>query len=764
MIIKTEKIGGLSVWTDQNPRKGKTTVTVYFEYRPIVSFDSNKINERRLAVVQLVELGYCKNRIAGKICGFHRNTVSKLLRTKRLLGIEAIFEDNRGPKAPWKYIDSIRKTIKNLIREHPDWTDKQIADAAAKQLETTISRSAVARIRIANQDMEVERPTKHDLEQLAKIADAIDVKQHDERQLSFNFEDDPEFKKQVDEFADEDAPKPKTDTDKKFLDGLQEGQRNVFAGMLFHHLFLDHISFPNAFDFPSSINNTYDDYEVMEAILFGLNIGLPSIESHKLVNSQDIGLLLGRTSSPDETTIRLRLKQMAEFNPSESLIDHFADLFLSLGFINPEVFFIDGHFLPYYGLKVLAKGYHTVRRSIMKGNEIYVVSDLDGKPLFSITEGCDIDFRPIIIRAADKIISLGIDRPILVFDRGGYGVHFFSELSTRTDFVTWAKYVKKDELKDLKYTSCLMFHGKRYLIAEKTKLIRESISTAIKEGRTEATSTEVRMVVFKELDKDRPVAIYTSNYQNPAPDIAAYMLSRWGESENFFKEIMSLYNFNYHPGYDLKELEEQPLVDNPEVKTIKKTIKGIKQKMGQLAFKKQEAESKTKTQKDIRLEKKMEELQKEIDEYNKELEAFHAALKDMPDKISIIEVLQGRPMNKADLEKKKIYDLIQMVTFHSREHLVSLFRSCYDDPRDVKQILTKITKLAGNVKLVGETLVVLLDWIEDKKHREAAIRFCHLINGMSPKLKGRMEFKLYFRISSIPQGAYRGQKQMHNLS
>ncbi len=202
---------------------------------------------------------------------------------------------------------------------------------------------------------------------------------------------------------------------------------------------------------------------------------------------------------------------------------------------NPEVFFIDGHFLPYYGLKVLAKGYHTVRRTIMKGNEIYVVSDIDGKPLFSITEGCDIDFRPIIIRAADKIISMGIDRPILVFDRGGYGVHFFSELSTRADFVTWAKYVKKDELKNLEYTS---------------------------------------------------------NHQKPAPDIAAYMLSRWGESENFFKEIMSLYNFNYHPGYDLKELEEQPFVNNPEVKTIKKTIKGIKQKMGQLALAKQETESK----------------------------------------------------------------------------------------------------------------------------------------------------------------------------
>ena len=173
-----------------------------------------------------------------------------------------------GPKSPWKYIGSIRKTIKKLIRENPDWTDQQIANAAEKQTETTISRSAVARIRTANQDAETEKLTKHDLEQLAKIADSIDLKQHDERQLSFNFEADSEFKKTVDEFADEDTPKPQTDTDKVFLDHLQQGQRNVFAGMLLHHLFLDHINFPNAFDLPSSVNNMYDDYEVMETVLF----------------------------------------------------------------------------------------------------------------------------------------------------------------------------------------------------------------------------------------------------------------------------------------------------------------------------------------------------------------------------------------------------------------------------------------------------------------------------------------------------------------
>ena len=189
MVIKTEKVGKLSVWTDKDPN-GKTVKTVYSDYRPVVSFDPDKLKERRLAAVQLVELNYCNQKTAGKICGFHRNTVFKLLRTKRLLGIEALIKDERGPKAPWKYVGKIRETVKKLLRKYPDWTDEQIANKAAEQLETPISRSAVARIRTEEDDLKHMRRLKRDLKELAKIADSIDLKQHDERQLALNFDDD----------------------------------------------------------------------------------------------------------------------------------------------------------------------------------------------------------------------------------------------------------------------------------------------------------------------------------------------------------------------------------------------------------------------------------------------------------------------------------------------------------------------------------------------------------------------------------------------
>ena len=91
--------------------------------------------------------------------------------------------------------------------------------------------------------------------------------------------------------------------------------------------------------------------------------------------------------------------------------------------------------------------------------------------------------------------------------------------------------------------------------------------------------------------------------------------------------------------YDINELEEQPLVDNPEVKTIKKTVKGVKQKIGQLVFEKQIIESKLKIRKDIRLDKKLIKFQKEIDALNKELANFITKLKEIPEKIPIMDIM-----------------------------------------------------------------------------------------------------------------------------
>jgi predicted transcriptional regulator with HTH domain len=153
---------------------------------------------------------------------------------------------------------------------------------------------------------------------------------------------------------------------------------------------------------------------------------------------------------------------------------------------------------------------------------------------------------------------------------------------------------------------------------------------------------------------------------------------------------------------------------------------------------------------DKRRETKIAKLTASIAEKQADIAGFKKKLSDLPEKVSIVDILKGKPMSRSDLEKKKLYDLMQFMAYNSRERLVEFFRECYDDHRDVKQVLDMITRRSGYVKLVGQTLIVVLDWIKNQKHRQADERFCHLLNQKALTLTGRLSVKLAFYISRYP--------------
>jgi transposase len=747
------RIGGFRIYTETDVFGGKR-VTVYVDHVPVVQFDSKNLNEQKLAAIGLVERHHCSQTISGKICGLHRNTVFKALRIKRVLGIDAVFEDNRGPNGPSKYVGALRTHIKKLLRKHPQWTDQQVAEQAAADFSIKVSRSGVARIRTEKQDKNRKNPSKAQLLKMAEQADAIDRQRFDTRQLQLNFTYDEDIKEKSEKTAQEPAPKPAKISEKRLLDRLVQGERFNFSGALMHHLFLNEIGFSNMLTpFDGAPGATYGVGDVLGSCFFSAALAIPSIEALKLVNASEFGILLGTNRAPDKETIRHKLMQIAGQYKSVQLIDDFAKALLELDFIDRDVFFIDGHFLPYYGLSVIAKGYHTVRRMAMRGNELYAVTDLQGRVLFFITESNEIDFRPIIDRCAQKLISYGIPRPILVFDRGGYGIHFFSQLDETANFITWAKYLGDNALsrhEDSFFTVCLMQNGKKYRVGETRKTVSESAQTAKKEGRAKASSMDLRLVVLENIKTKKRVGIYTNNQDKPVHAIAEYMLSRWGDSENVFKKMMARFNLNYHPGYDIKELANQPLVDNPDIEMIRKAIRTLKKEVEEIEKDILIIEAKQHRRKDKRLTSKRKNLEKDITDKKEDIAAFEQKLNCLPEKLSIVEILKGKAMNRCDLEKKRLYDVVQFMAYNSRERLAEILRKCYDDSRDILQVLDMITDRAGYIKLSGRTLFVVLDWIESRKHRDAAKKFCHVLNQKGVRMEGRMKLKLSFHISRYP--------------
>lgn len=753
----SEKINKNIFISKQKDKNNHLIFTVYYNYIPVAKFNHNILSERKLAAVELVDRKICNHSTAAKICDFHRNSISNFLMIKNTLGIEALIKENRGLKKPLKYCHDVRTTIERLLSEHPDWSDQQIARQAAIALDTDIHRSSVARIRVGNSAVDDDQTflSKDRLIELSKIATRIDQDQHqhDHRQLELNFEVDQQFKEKKEQLEKLEPLHSSNNTEQHLIERLQRGERTPFAGCFMHHLFLKEINYATLLDCLPVVNgNTYQYTDVLMTLYFSIAIGLRSIESMKLVNPNDLGCILGLARCPDKDVIRKKLEQLSEFNLSDQFIDRFAHILLEQQRIDQEVFFIDGHFLPYYGLQIIAKGYYTVRRLAMRGNELYVISDLNGRYLFSITESNEIDFRPIISRAADKLISYGIERPILTFDRGGYGIRFFSELDQKADFVTWAKYLDDKQLARLDeddFTEGLFLDKKKYLVSEQIREVSEAAQTAKKEGRDQPIKILLRLVVIEDVDSKKRLGIYTNNKEKRPSDIAYYMLSRWGDSENLYKELMAKFNLNYHPGYDIDALQDQPLVDNPDIVLIKEAIDILETEIVQLSQSQQDIQNRLNKRRDKRLNKKLSKVVKELAEKKHDKINFEKKLKSLPDKVSIVELLKGKPMSRCDLEKKKLYDLMQFMVLHSYERLEELFKPYYKDKRDIKPVLRMITQQAGFLKLIGDTLIVLVDRIELKKYRLPAEQLCHQLNRMKICLNGRVKTKLYFYVSKF---------------
>ena len=122
--------------------------------------------------------------------------------------------------------------------------------------------------------------------------------------------------------------------------------------------------------------------------------------------------------------------------------------------------YIDGHFLPYYGMYTITKGWHGVRKIPMKGSYNFIGVDEGFTPWIFLIRSSSEDLLqkiPEIIEKAKEIgknAGLGpdqIDDLIVVFDREGYSAELYRYLDgqdrkdgkRRALFISWAKYAKK---------------------------------------------------------------------------------------------------------------------------------------------------------------------------------------------------------------------------------------------------------------------------------------------------------------------------------
>jgi len=368
---------------------------------------------------------------------------------------------------------------------------------------------------------------------------------------------------------------------RKYLDRLEQGDYNAYAGGFLLTALIERYSFLSVLKRVISIprHEGYSLEEMCLTLLYLDVFGFRSIEDYKRAYAEEFGVLVGRAISPSLYSIRRFLHRVRELGRAEQLIDEFATEYLREGIAEWGVLYIDGHFMPYYGLFPIMKGWHTVRQKPMKGSYSFIGVDEQFRPWIFLVRSAAEDFLQKIPEIVGKAREIGrkagieeerLDRLVVIFDREGYSAELFRMLDGKEEgarrvlFVSWAKYMDKwiYQIPEESFEK----------IVEVTYEIKKAQQISYHETtRTMSWYGKIRAIVIQSGKEKRRAAIYTNaeECELSSEEVVRFICRRWGE-ENLIKELLSKHMIDYTPGYVREGLDAQPLVDNPQVKELKK--------------------------------------------------------------------------------------------------------------------------------------------------------------------------------------------------
>lgn len=285
----------------------------------------------------------------------------------------------------------------------------------------------------------------------------------------------------------------------------------------------------------SYFGNKYRIFMVF-VLMVGL-VGIRSIEQIKNLRKRETGLILGIRRLPTKLHTRLWLHGACRMQVSGHLLKDFFCRQVRNGLVGLWLWFTDGHLLPYTGKSKVHSGYNTQRQLMVPGRTNQVTCDISGRVVdFQIQEGKG-DMRAYLLELGNKWSQEIDERPVMVFDREGYGAEFFFAMNhAKNDFVTWDRHVdtkKLDTLAEDQFKEAFEVNGKQYRVFEDEKIFTHS-----PENEAENRFSLRRINIWNVTGNRRTSALANVSVEKMSDtQCAVAILNRWGASENTFKHL-----------------------------------------------------------------------------------------------------------------------------------------------------------------------------------------------------------------------------------
>ena len=455
--------------------------------------------------------------------------------------------------------------------------------------------------------------------------------------------------------------------------------------------------------------------EVSLCAMFGLVLGAGSVESIKHLGRTDVGLLAGCGRAPELKTLRARLAAVGEDSDALAMMRTFTAAMLAVDPAPDAVFYVDDHFVPYYGSRPMAKGWNTKRRHAMRGWDDTMICDAKGRILaFTSAEpsGLSVTIDTALSQLATQLHTSGV--PMVGFDRGGSYPAVFTRLDAGgIEWVTW----RRGDLNPPKATpkrSWCTLGGARH-----TFILADEIVALSKDY------TGARQITL--YDNGEPVVqIITSNHTATAARIVVRMRSRWG-IENRFKALTAHHGIDQLCDYRMDFIDDTREIDNPERKTINAAIAALRGEHADIE--RQLGAARATHTRDPDLYRRLRDERYMIAD---EIEDLTTQRKTIPAKTAANNATPGLQRAIPKLERRAYQMVLRLLAHNALRWLAEHLDTYLNNPDEVHAVTRNLLHQPGTITYTPTAIIVTITAPDTPAITRALQALCDQLNHTTP--------------------------------
>jgi hypothetical protein len=644
----------------------------------------------RIIATQLADVLSLSDRRIAAAFGLHAVTLSRYAGQVRRGGAAALMPRKTGPKGPSKMTTRLEERCRRLRREGLSFRD----------IATRVSRS--------------DRQISH--VSVAAVFKATPAEPTPQRLPSALVEVVPE-------------PEPPATS---IAVAVPESRETRYAGALMLYSALAQIDVWGVFrQLGADVGPTrrFGCAQALATIVFCFALRFRSIEDFKNARRRDFGALIGEDHGPSVLSMRTKIKALAESVDPVAISRGLFQRYLAIEPVWEGLYYIDGHFCPYYGTHPTPRGWDAKRGVAVPGHTDVYIHDARGRALFFFSQPLNDSLARAIPGAVDEIRRAHGAGPFtLIFDRGGYSGDAFRFLEAQgIGFITYLKGRKaRRRYPEQRFRpGWFVFEGARHvyrLFEKKTHVAGAGL---------------IRTVLFQG-DDDYQIPVLTNLApSSKAAKVVHCLRLRWRQ-ENDFKYLREHYAVDQIIQYGADEETQDRLILNPRRKAIKEEVRALALQVQTLEAELGRAfndnnERHRPTARGIKIAHGR--LRREIVQKRQAVTRLENRLQRTPTQISAATAGRTRSILRED--QRLVINALKIAACNAEKLLVRRFDQAYQQPKDAFSVFRSLLQLPGHVRATDpRTFEVHLQRPDSEKVARALAVLLTDINQNPPRMLG----------------------------